>query len=73
MLFTSRDRPLVAEKDIACFKVMVKWKGGYYVCPPAFQYFLDNNKLEKYQLNTLYRTDSTNPEQDYRKEGVIGV
>lgn len=72
MLLPLREKPLVAAKEIVTFKVMVKWKGSYYVCPPAFQYFQKNNSLQAYQLNTLYHTDSNDPNQDYRKDGVIG-
>ena len=45
MLITAQEKPNLALDDIKCFKVMVKWKNAFYVCPPAFQYFLQNNKL----------------------------
>ena len=54
MLITDRNSPMVAKHDIKCFKVMVELDGVFYVCPPAYQYFLQNNKLVKYHLNTLY-------------------
>ena len=73
MLITDRNSPLVAKQDINCFKVMVKWNGIFYVCPPAFLYYLQNDiKLVEYQLNTLYSEKSTDPKKDYRKDWAIG-
>ncbi len=72
MLITNRNKPLLAINNITCFKVMVKWKNAYFVCPPAFQYFLVNKiNLESYYLNKIYQTKITNPETDYRIDGVI--
>lgn len=72
MLVTSRKNPLLALNDIECFKVMVKWKDAYFVCPPAFQYFLKNKiDLEPYYLNTRYQTEIVNPDRDYSIDGMI--
>lgn len=72
MLITDQEKPNLALDDIKCFKVMVKWKNAFYVCPPAFQYFLKNDKLVEYQLNTLYTEESNDSQKDYRKDWVIG-
>jgi hypothetical protein len=51
---------------------MVKRENAYFICPPAFQYFLTNTiKLEPYYLNKTYETELTNPNADYRIDGVI--
>ncbi len=72
MLITNRNKPLLAINDIVCFKVMVKRENAYFICPPAFQYFLANKiKLEPYYLNKTYETELTNPNADYRIDGVI--
>lgn len=72
MLITNRNKPLLAINDIVCFKVMVKRENAYFICPPAFQYFLTNTiKLEPYYLNKTYETELTNPNADYRIDGVI--
>lgn len=74
MLITERTTPLIADKEIKCFKVMLQWKTWYYWCPPAFQYFL-NNKIEpvEYHLNELYETESTDPNKDYRVNWNIWI
>ena len=51
---------------------MVELNGIFYVCPPAYQYFLQNDKLAEYHLNTLYTEKSDDPKKDYRKDWVIG-
>lgn len=64
---------MVAEQDIKCFKVMVEQKDKFYVCPPALQYFLNNNiELIGYELNTLYSEKSNDSKKDYRKDWAIG-
>jgi hypothetical protein len=68
MLITDKKHPMIAARDIECFKVMVKWRDSFYVCPPAFQYFFQNDKLIEYKLNVLYSEESNNPEKDYRKD-----
>ena len=72
MLKTDRKFPIVAKQDIKCFKVMVKWENAFYVCPPAFQYYLQNDKLVEYRLNVLYSEESNDSQKDYRKDWVIG-
>lgn len=72
MLITDQEKPDLVLDDIKCFKVMVKWKNAFYVCPPAFQYFLKNNKLVEYQLNVLYSEESNDSQKDYRKDWVVG-
>ncbi len=72
MLVTDRDSPMIAKNDIDCFKVMVELNGIFYVCPPAYQYFLQNNKLVEYRLNTLYLEKSDDSKKDYRKDWTIG-
>lgn len=74
MLITDKSTPLIASTEIKCFKVMIQWRSWYYICPPAFQNFL-NNKIEltEYHLNELYRTESTDPDKDYRINWVIWV
>lgn len=73
MLKTDRKFPMIAEHDIKCFKVMVKWNDKFYVCPPALQYFLRNNiELVGYELNILYSGKSNDPKKDYRKGWTIG-
>lgn len=72
MLKTDRKYPIIAEHDIKCFKVMVKWNDKFFVCPPAFQYYLQNDKLVEYQLNVLYSEESNDSKKDYRKDWVIG-
>lgn len=72
MLITDRNSPMIAKNDIKCFKVMVALNGVFYVCPPAYQYFLQNNKLIEYRLNTLYSEKSNDSKKDYRKDGTIG-
>jgi hypothetical protein len=47
---------------------MVKWRASFYVCPPAFQYFLKNDKLVEYKLNVLYTEESNDSQKDYRKD-----
>ena len=71
MLKTDRIFPMIAKQDIKCFKVMVKWKNAFYVCPPAFQYYLQDDKLVEYQLNVLYSEKSNDSNKDYRKDWVI--
>lgn len=72
MLITNKKRPSIAKHDINCFKVMLMRNDFFYVCPPAFQYFLSNNiKLNKYRINKLYSTDSMDSNVDYRKDGMI--
>ena len=72
MLITTQKKPNLALNDIKCFKVMVKWRDSFYVCPPAFQYFLQNDKLVEYKLNVLYTEESNDSQKDYRKDWVIG-
>ena len=72
MLITDRFTPILAKQDIKCFKVMVSWMEVFYVCPPAFQNFINNNiELEGYHLNTLYETESIDENKDYRINGEI--
>ena len=72
MLITDRKSPMIAEHDIKCFKVMVELNGNFYVCPPAYQHFIQHHiPLIEYHLNTLYSEKSNNPEKDYRKDGTI--
>ena len=72
MLITDRKSPMIAEHDIKCFKVMVELNGNFYICPPAYRYFLQKNiPLIEYHLNTLYSEKSNNPKKDYRKGGTI--
>ena len=73
MLITDRESPMIAEHDIKCFKVLVEFNSNkFYVCPPAYQYFLQNNiPLIEYHLNTLYSEESNDFEKDYRKDGTI--
>jgi hypothetical protein len=68
MLVTNQKKPNLALNDIKCFKVMVKWRDSFYVCPPAFQYFLKNDKLVEYKLNVLYTEESNDSQKDYRKD-----
>lgn len=63
---------MIAEQDIKCFKVMVKLHDAFYVCPPAYQYYFQNNKLIGYHLNTLYIEKSNDSKKDYREDGTIG-
>ena len=72
MLITDNENPLLAKSDINCFKVMVNWDGGFYVCPPAFQYYLLNNELIRFTLGTVYETGSNDISKDYRKDWYIG-
>ena len=72
MLVTDRKYPMVAKHDIKCFKVLVEFNGNFYVCPPAYQYFLQNNiPLVEYHLNTLYSEKSNDSKKDYRKDWTI--
>jgi len=69
MLVTDRKSPMIAKHDIKCFKVLVEIENNFYVCPPAYEYFVQKNiPLIKYQLNTLYSEKSDNPNKDYRKD-----
>ena len=34
---------MIAKHDIKCFKVLVEFNGNFYVCPPAYQHFLQHN------------------------------
>ena len=72
MLITDRNSPMVAKHNIKCFKVMVELNGIFYVCPPAYQYFSQNDKLVEYHLNALYSEKSNDSNKDYRKNWVIG-
>ena len=72
MLITDRKSPMIAEHDIKCFKVMVEFNGNFYVCPPAYQYFLQKNiPLVEYHMNTLYSEEANDSGKDYRKDGTI--
>lgn len=72
MLTTDKTKPLIANEDIKCFKVMISWNNGFYNCPPAFQHYLNHwIDLPEYHLNELYQTASIDSEKDYRKDWVI--
>ena len=73
MLKTDRKFPMIAKRDINCFKVMVERNDKFYVCPPVLQHFLNNNiELVGYELNTLYFERLNDSKKDYRKGWVIG-
>jgi len=73
MLITNNNRPSIAKNNIKCFKVMVNRNDGFYVCPPAFQYYLLNNMpLIEFKLGIVYETESNDFDKDYRKDWYIG-
>lgn len=74
MLITDRKFPMIAKHDIKCFKVLVEFNDNFYVCPPAYQHFIQHNvPLIEYHLNTLYSEElNSNHKKDYRKNGMIG-
>ncbi len=74
MLITDRKFPMIAKHNIKCFKVLVEFNDNFYVCPPAYQHFIQHNiQLIEYHLNTLYSEElNSNPKKDYRKDGMIG-
>ena len=72
MLLTDREYPILAEKDIKCFKVMVNWDNAFYVCPPALQSFLLNNiPLIRFELNILYETGNNDINKEYREGWLV--
>lgn len=81
-LLSDSKKPLIASRDISCFKVFLKIRRKYYVCPPGYNYFIQNkylipkevfSRIGPYQTGKIYRIDtSMDSEKDYRIDGEVG-